>query len=246
MRKFVTILLLIVTSFTFAGEQEVRECLELWNLKNIGIREATGNNDGGFINHIQKMCKSPLGSSYCACYVNAGFIDCGVPKEHLPWCPAWTPCWEQTEYTVFIRGVRGDWEDVQQMDMFLLYYQHLARVGHIGFIAEINLEKGYIITYEGNTADPENEWNPGEGVHGKKRKLSQIYKVVNYVAYLSGVPVSDICVVKKHKVSKKETLYRIAINYDTTVTCLIEWNNIENNIIHLGQELIVSECPNEC
>lgn len=45
---------------------------------------------------------------------------------------------------------------------------------------------------------------------------------------------------KKHTVSKGETIFRIAKNYSTTVSKIMELNKLEDYIIEIGQELIVS------
>lgn len=45
---------------------------------------------------------------------------------------------------------------------------------------------------------------------------------------------------RTHKVEKKETLYSIAKKYNISVTDLKKWNNIKDNNINKGQELIVS------
>ncbi|CAM1333378.1 LysM peptidoglycan-binding domain-containing protein [Tenacibaculum aestuariivivum] len=42
-----------------------------------------------------------------------------------------------------------------------------------------------------------------------------------------------------HTVISKETLYRIALNYNISVNTLKELNNLENNTIFIGQKLIV-------
>lgn len=47
-------------------------------------------------------------------------------------------------------------------------------------------------------------------------------------------------VVYKHKVAKGETLYRISQLYKVSTQELIKWNNIKDNKIEVGQELIVN------
>lgn len=43
-----------------------------------------------------------------------------------------------------------------------------------------------------------------------------------------------------HTVAKGETLYRISKEYGVSVQDLKDWNNLEDNTIHVGQKLIVS------
>lgn len=44
-----------------------------------------------------------------------------------------------------------------------------------------------------------------------------------------------------HTVEKGETLYRISRQYGVSVQDLKDWNNLSNNLISIGQELIVSQ-----
>lgn len=241
MKRLLSILIIFLTFFMVsAGEQEeIRDCLEEWNLRNIGIREETGHNDGAFIEYVQKLCNTAVGNSYCACYVNAGFRHCGLEEKDLPWCPAWTPCWERTEYTIYVRGKRGSPKEWLKGDVFLLYYEHLARVGHAGYIGQVYPNRGYVITYEGNTSDIGNQWNPGQGIHAKKRKIDQIYKVVDYITPYT----QKNCKPMFHRINKKETLYRISLMYKISIQDIRDWNpQIENDIVHLGEQLRVNEC----
>ena len=42
-----------------------------------------------------------------------------------------------------------------------------------------------------------------------------------------------------HEVKKGETLYRISVNYKVTVNQLYKLNNLNNNIIEVGDKIIV-------
>lgn len=44
-----------------------------------------------------------------------------------------------------------------------------------------------------------------------------------------------------HTVEKGETLYRIAKQYGVTVQNLKDWNNLPDNVIHVGQKLMISQ-----
>jgi len=46
--------------------------------------------------------------------------------------------------------------------------------------------------------------------------------------------------VASHTVSKGETLYRLSKQYGVTVDDLKAWNNLADNTIHVGQEIVVS------
>lgn len=43
----------------------------------------------------------------------------------------------------------------------------------------------------------------------------------------------------RHTVKQGETLYRLSVNYGCKVEDIQKWNNLKNNNIHVGQELII-------
>lgn len=47
-----------------------------------------------------------------------------------------------------------------------------------------------------------------------------------------------------HKVAEKETLYQIARNYNVTLDAIKNWNKLDNDVIKVGQELIVYDARN--
>lgn len=237
MKRFFTTIIILLSIFSFAGEIETRECVEQWNLRNIGIREQ-GYNRGAFIEYVQRLCDMVVGTAYCSCYVNAGLRSCGIEKKDLPWASAWSPSWFTTDKIIYYVGNRGNVVDWKIGDVFGLYYSHLSRIGHTGYIMYVNTDRGYIISAEANTSDTGNEWNPGEGIHSKKRSIKQIYMVSDWISTTAGI--DDVEIVY-HFVNKKETLYSIARKYDITVDDLVEWNGIHGNIIYLGQKLIVKK-----
>ncbi len=65
-------------------------------------------------------------------------------------------------------------------------------------------------------------------------KLGQVL----FVPY-SKVKTDDV--VLKHVVQKGETLYQIAAKYKVSVLLIKKWNNLENNSISIGQELIIQQ-----
>lgn len=47
----------------------------------------------------------------------------------------------------------------------------------------------------------------------------------------------------KHTVKSNDTLYNIAKTYEVTVGELVSWNGLKNNVIRVGQELVIEETP---
>ena len=73
--------------------------------------------------------------------------------------------------------------------------------------------------------------------------LIERYKLYEYDTFvLKGTPVSAIKpaeIVNVHIVKKGDTLYSISKRYKISVTNLKKWNNLEDNILQIGQELTV-------
>ena len=237
MKRFFTILLFLLSIFSIAGEIETRECLEQWHLRNIGLREQ-GENRGAFIEHVLRKCNLDVGNAYCGCYIYAGYLDCGVDKSTLPFAPAWSPAWNLKDKTIYLQGRNGSLQ-WQTGDVFALFSERMGRVFHVGNVLYSFPERGYVITAEGNVADLGNQWNPGEGVHSRKRSKKQIYAVMDYLT----PPDVCECIPAYHTVNKKETLYRISIKYGISLNDIGKWNpQIKNNVIHLGEKIKINEC----
>ena len=56
---------------------------------------------------------------------------------------------------------------------------------------------------------------------------------------VKSLPEKDV--VKKHEVQPKEGLYAISKKYGISVTQLKEWNNLTDDNLHIGQQLIISK-----
>ena len=73
--------------------------------------------------------------------------------------------------------------------------------------------------------------------------LIERYRLYEYDAFvLKGKPVSSIKpaeIINVHVVKKGDTLYSISKRYKISVNNLKEWNNLESNILQVGQELKV-------
>jgi hypothetical protein len=148
-----------------------RERLIKTYTKYIGVKEATGNNDGYQVGLFLNSAGLKEGFAWCAAFVNychkQACID--VPLKAQAWSPSWFPASRVISKESAKRG-----------DVFGLYYQHLKRIGHVGFLDEDWDDKGStILTVEGNTnGDGSRE---GDGVYRKRRNKKQIYKVSSWI-----------------------------------------------------------------
>jgi len=113
-----------------------------------GIKEKTGNNDGQQVEYILKSVGLAKGNPWCAatCYYGhqkAGFGD-RVPK--LGYSPTWFP----KANSIYIKGSKGKFEDMQQGDVVGYFIPEKGRIGHVGFMHDPNTDKNTCTTFEGN------------------------------------------------------------------------------------------------
>ena len=144
----------------------------------IGVREATGHNDGVNVEEFQKAVDGKAsGESWCCCFVQfcvkAVCQDMGVSttlfqSEHC------LTMWGQSSNRVI------DGESVQPG--YIVVWQHAGTTnGHTGIVTAVDGEQ--IHTIEGNTGNGE-EVNPdGDGVYSRVRNIhgSGSMRVVGFI-----------------------------------------------------------------
>lgn len=137
----------------------------------IGLREATGHNDGQQVEEFLHTAGVRKGDAWCAAFVFYVHRACN-PMFALK-SPAWSPSW-------FIKNVvykQGRGLIPQPEDVFGIYFNSKKRVAHVGFI-DVWPDGKYAFTVEGNTNDAGSR--EGDGVYRKRRLKSQIYVVARY------------------------------------------------------------------
>lgn len=228
----IRMILILVLSFGLNGlsnEPVLRSCVEDWHFTQIGVREETGHNDGDDVEKYITTCGFDAESkiSYCACYVYTGFKHCNITP--LPDCPAWSPCWFRSEKIVWTQGDKLD--RLKKGMTFGLYFKSKGRIAHMGMILYVDVDDDYLVVSEGNTNVAGGR--DGDGVHIRKRSPKEIHIVSDWIKGAEDPGYFS------HFVKKKETLYRIAINYGVTVNNIRKWNDLWNNNIYIGQELLI-------
>ncbi|WP_257667195.1 hypothetical protein [Parapedobacter tibetensis] len=166
----------------------------------IGIREASGNNDGTRVEEYLRYCNLGPGHAWCAAFVSWCFGQAGYAEPRNPWSPALFPqkrvIWKPSiviasksvsqhvgakQSVCDENGVplhpltnRGD---VWPGDIFGIHYSNLRRIGHVGFVDA--WDGTWCITVEGNTGpdnavdengDPANPIRAGPSTEGVYRK----------------------------------------------------------------------------
>ena len=148
-----------------ASDKTQRQCIVESYRAEVGVREATGNNDG---HHVEKYLASTQlgpGHAWCAAFVNWNMRRCGVigPKA-AAWSPSWFPVEKLTKTP-------------QPGDVFGIYFPAKNRIAHVGFIDQWSNTR--VRTIEGNTNAAGSR--EGDGVYIKYRMLKQISVTANWI-----------------------------------------------------------------
>lgn len=164
MDRFIFILLLCTLHFNGVSQPCVADKYHSF----VGVREATGKNDGPQIKEFLKAVKLGEGYAWCAAFVRYIFDLCGIPTT----INAMALSAHRPGHLVYSKGKKL--KEPKAGDVFTLYYAHLKRIGHTGFFdKEIN-SKVYR-TVEGNTNAAGSR--EGDGVYIKYRSYNSTYSI---------------------------------------------------------------------
>lgn len=143
----------------------------------VGVREATGNNDGAQVEAYLATAGASKGDPYCAAFV----AWCG--KQALgklsPYpLSAWSP--DQ------VAGGNGKISQARPADTFGIYFPDKKRIAHTGFVERV--EGKFLVTIEANTTNAaaigsaaDREAGKGGGVYKKRRPISTIRTVKSWL-----------------------------------------------------------------
>ena len=123
----------------------------------IGVREATGKNDGLNVAQYLAYTGEQKGAPWCAAFVSWVFGRAGFGQPKTAWSPALFPLQKRTT-------------NIQPATVFGIYFPALKRIAHCGFVER--LEGHWIITIEGNTNVAGSR--EGDGVYRKRRLLNTV------------------------------------------------------------------------
>jgi hypothetical protein len=143
---------------------ERRERLVSIAQSQIGIREATGHNDGAQVEAFLKVTNLPKGNPWCAAFVSWVFSKAGFMKPRTAWSPDLFPLARQTLLP-------------QPADVLGIYSIKLKRIAHAGIVER--RQNNWIISVEGNTNT--NGSRDGDGVYRKWRHIKNIAKFADWV-----------------------------------------------------------------
>lgn len=105
----------------------------------VGVREATGSNDGPRIAEYLRYCGLDEGYEWCAAFVSWCHGQAGYPEPRNAWAAALFPA-AKTINPVHVHPRAGD--------VFGTYVASKKRIGHCGFVDR--WEGSWVVTVEGN------------------------------------------------------------------------------------------------
>ena len=147
----------------------VRDNVRATYLKEVGVREQ-GHNSGARVSEYLRSVKAKPGAPWCVSFVSWCLTQNNVPNPRT----AWSPAYFSKKYVIW---KQGNGEQPLPGDVFGLWYRHLGRVGHGGFVDE-DVGK-YFITVEGNTNAAGSR--EGDGVYRKRRDKRTVYAVSRFI-----------------------------------------------------------------
>lgn len=156
-----------------------RDSLATVYTSQIGVKEATGHNDGPQVEAYQKVTGNRKGDAWCASFVSACLKYAKIPGYRNGNGSA--ASWFKPSHIVYQRGVHSirNFERLAgyRGNTGSLYFTKLGRIGHIFFIDDIRGD--YVITVEGNTNNGLSR--DGDGVYRLRRKIRNVYSVSDHV-----------------------------------------------------------------
>jgi len=159
----------------------------------LGVKEATGNNDGSRVEEYLRYCGLGEGYAWCAAFVSWCHGQAGYPAPRNAWAAALFPAsktiWH-AESAIGGNAGAGSTTMPRPGDVFGIYYTNLRRIAHVGFVD--GWDDTWCVTVEGNTgpdepadtrSDPANPIRAGppvDGVYKKRRPVRTIRAVARW------------------------------------------------------------------
>ena len=160
--------------FSAAGQGAVskRELVRQVYNSQVGIVEQGGANRGKEV--ARYLASTGLGPGYpwCAAFVSWCYQQARIDAPRSAWVPAFFAKGKM----IYLRS-KFQSKTPETGDVFSIWYAHLGRPAHIGFVDRWG--ENWIITVEGNTN--EGGSREGIGVFKKRRLRRQVYAVSDFI-----------------------------------------------------------------
>lgn len=136
----------------------------------VGVKEATGNNDGLEVERFLKNVGLGKGFPWCAAFVKTCLLEAGVTEASRINGMALS-CENKSKLVYSARRFAGS---PRQGDVFTLWYANLNRIGHTGFF-DRRINSTIYESVEGNTNGAGSR--EGDGVYRKKRSFNATHSI---------------------------------------------------------------------
>jgi hypothetical protein len=194
MRSIKLLLVLAITSLTFSvgAKPPITAPVSTYNLaaqvqkiyiSQIGVREATGKNDGAQVEKYLKSTGLGKGHAWCAAFVKWSFLQAGV-KTNIT---AWSPTALNKNNVVYQNG--RFYKQPQPADVFVLYFAQYKRIAHTGFF-DYSVNNTVYSSVEGNTNGGGSR--DGDGVYRRYRSFKATYAISRWIASVEEVKVIQL------------------------------------------------------
>lgn len=142
-------------------------------IAELGVREATGRNDGPRVEEYLRYTGLGKGYEWCAAFVSWVYGQAGFSVPRNPWSPALFP--RAKTYGgqgAAVGGRRGKiWAtEAMKGDVFGIYGAKAKRINHVGLVKAVEGE--YLLTVEGNSNDR---------VESRRRHRRTIYALADWI-----------------------------------------------------------------
>lgn len=142
----------------------LRESIVDIAVREIGVSEATGDNDGARVEEYLACTGLGKGYAWCAAFVSWCYGKAGLAAPRNAWSPALFPMARRyTKKEIQQKAFR-------QADLFAIHSTSLGRINHVGIVRKV--AENWIWTVEGNSADR---------VLSRRRALATIHAFANWL-----------------------------------------------------------------
>ena len=154
---------------------ELRNRLVALEQSQVGVKEATGNNDGKEVEMYLRAVGLKKGSAYCAAGQAWSHMQLNIP------CPesGWSPDWFKANLVYLKNAPRVIPFESRPGQVVGFWVDFKGRIGHVGMIKKEF--KHHYETVEFNTNGAGS--TEGQGVHNLLRKKATVHAVSDFVGY---------------------------------------------------------------
>lgn len=154
------------SNFNSHNQPNTQKNKQLLNIASsqIGIREATGNNDGPEVEKYLRYTGNKKGEAWCAAFVSWVFGQAGFVAPRTAWSPSLFP------KSKLVKAAAPAM-------VFGIYFVDKGRIAHVGLVEK--LQDDWLYSIEGNTNVSGSR--EGDGVYRKIRHLKTIRSFANWL-----------------------------------------------------------------